>query len=452
MNFSDCRFKRCFEKNLAGVFLSLLVASRAAALPAPMLEGAAPVIDGDLSDACWQNCAPLTNLFYAPGAEQPMEVQTSVKICRDDAWLYLALRCDEPVFNRILASDIPRDGATGSDDNIEVYIDPGTGGKAAGQFVLAAGGGKRDVWFDGRKRDLEWNVAWRGVAKLDPHIDSATGWSAELAIPLAALGERGDSQEWRINICRTRRASSPPEYSALARVPRDGGFYYPSKFLTLEGMNAQNILPVFSPLLGEITLSPLAWNGAAFVFTVNAALTNSADAAGAALLVFRDESGSSLEEKVELRGREGKTVSRLITAGNASARAVTVCLQDAGLPAEWLDIRRVHGAGVLDSVFPDRNYYTTEQTALVYVELGMAHADIEHSGLLAQVALYNANALQNGILDKKARVLAASDWTSCVSRLTAVSLPLNELASGKYIARLTIARPGDAKSKSWWPP
>lgn len=54
-----------------------------------------PMIDGDLSDECWQRARPFTG-FVTRGGTIPAPVQTEGRILHDNEGLYIAIRCSEP--------------------------------------------------------------------------------------------------------------------------------------------------------------------------------------------------------------------------------------------------------------------------------------------------------------------------------------------------------------------
>lgn len=54
-----------------------------------------PTIDGDLSDACWQNAQELTP-FVDLNKDEPARLKTVARICYDDRALYFAVHAEEP--------------------------------------------------------------------------------------------------------------------------------------------------------------------------------------------------------------------------------------------------------------------------------------------------------------------------------------------------------------------
>ena len=159
----------------------------------------APVVDGALEDAAWQDLPEATGLFVcrAGGAgaqdrEFAWRKPTSFRIGWDGDALYVAVRCREP-FNHLL-SPLRNDGDMLWDDNsVEVLISPD--GRGYRQFIVNSAGarwngsdgvGSPEMW--------DWSAA-AGVAGDD--------WTAEIRLPFEVLGARpAEGEAWRFNIGR----------------------------------------------------------------------------------------------------------------------------------------------------------------------------------------------------------------------------------------------------------
>ena len=83
-----------------------------------------PTVDGDLSDAAWRD-AVLVSGFTVSGSDVLAPHQMTMRLLRDEARLYLAVTCDEPTPDRIVATARGRDAYVFNDDCIEWFIDPG---------------------------------------------------------------------------------------------------------------------------------------------------------------------------------------------------------------------------------------------------------------------------------------------------------------------------------------
>ena len=92
-----------------------------------------PVIDGDVSDACWRACQALSMVRFPNG--DPPTWDTAVRVITDGTWLFVAYDCEDPrlkatdnVAHRV---DTPLPGA----DAVELFVDPGTEGRLYYHFA-----------------------------------------------------------------------------------------------------------------------------------------------------------------------------------------------------------------------------------------------------------------------------------------------------------------------------
>ena len=107
----------------------------------------APVIDGKLTDACWQNQTPLDNFTLNNLHASPAKKQTKAYICYDDKNIYVAIRCHEPNMARISAgyTESDRDNKfLWGNDCVEVFISRKVG--VYYQLLLTAGNALRSLF------------------------------------------------------------------------------------------------------------------------------------------------------------------------------------------------------------------------------------------------------------------------------------------------------------------
>ena len=189
----------------------------------------APVIDGVLDDAAWQEAsaaAPFMRLDESTSARQ----QTDVYVCRDDEAIYVAFRCHEPEMDRLTTRQTLYD-AVGifQDDCVEVFISGNEDGSEYLRFASNARGTKLDSKGFTKFFDTEWTCA---TGKGEDF------WSIEFRLPLSSL-ERPlqPGSPWRINFCRFRARPKEEEHSAWAPVVRT--FHDPQHFGFIYGIIAQ---------------------------------------------------------------------------------------------------------------------------------------------------------------------------------------------------------------------
>ncbi len=178
--------------------------------------GAAPALDGDLSDPIWQNAARLDPFVLINGAADPL-MQTDVLLGSDATTLYLGITCHENNMGAITARVSDDGGRVWEDDCVELYIDDNLDGRSYRQ-VLANSLGTQS-WNNSEDR------SWRAGSKVATkrHTDR---WVVEWAIPMADLGLSG--QQFGLNVCRERRPMETLELSCWS--PTGTGFAVPERF------------------------------------------------------------------------------------------------------------------------------------------------------------------------------------------------------------------------------
>lgn len=174
-----------------------------------------PKLDGRLDDAVWKS-APSSVTFTQkfPNAGVPPTEPTTVRVLYDDQTLYIGIDCVQrrtPVVQRLSR----RDRAIES-DKVTVSLDTRRDHTTAFEFSVSAAGVLGDsIRYNDTDISEDWDEIWDArTAK------TATGWSAELAIPLRVL--RFDPlpvQEWGLQI--RRYVSQLQETDEWAFIPRD---------------------------------------------------------------------------------------------------------------------------------------------------------------------------------------------------------------------------------------
>jgi len=181
---------------------------------------APPELDGRLDDAGWKQARAYhlaRTLDGAGDAPQP----TEVRLLRDARTLYLAFRCTEPLLGKLQASRRGRDGEIWRDDSIEVFIGAGD---TYYQFGVNAVGSTMDA----QRKDASWNSGFRAAA-----ARGRAAWTAEMAIPLAAMAGEGEPPaKWTASFNRNRHAAGTWQESAWSPT-WSGDSHVPARFGTM---------------------------------------------------------------------------------------------------------------------------------------------------------------------------------------------------------------------------
>ncbi|MCH2401155.1 MAG: hypothetical protein MK364_18710, partial [Pirellulales bacterium] len=169
-----------------------------------------PVIDGQLSEHCWQQSSALESLRQTDYDTSPATDDTRIRLCRDGQYLYLAARTTlAPNTIDQLHPRARDDPHITSDDRLELFL---TGHEdryyllvvsAANSFLdqeilyeLETAGPNADR-FTRFARLIDWNCI--GVQSA-VHTAGSTR-TFELALPLAQFGT-ADRHDWKFNVAR----------------------------------------------------------------------------------------------------------------------------------------------------------------------------------------------------------------------------------------------------------
>ncbi|GAB5497253.1 MAG: hypothetical protein Phyf2KO_23330 [Phycisphaerales bacterium] len=173
-----------------------------------------PTIDGKLDDGVWNDAPVLTDFVQVnPDEGQPATERTEVRVLFDDDNLYLGIRCFDSMPDRIVATEMRRDGPRDVDDHLIIVIDPFGSQRDGYLFSVGPAGLKMDALIEGGN----WREAWDGIWQSDVSIDEQ-GWAAEIAIPYKSLSFDPDRTGWSLNVQRMlRRLNETSRWSGARR-------------------------------------------------------------------------------------------------------------------------------------------------------------------------------------------------------------------------------------------
>jgi len=199
-------------------------------LPARVMRTAAgkitsdpPVIDGDLSDACWTSCTPVSTLHASYDAT--VEGRTEFSFACDTENLYLSAVCFDPAMVDLTANIEERDGPVYSEDCVGYFFQPNPELTTVYQIYVNPLGTvfDQEITFD----ETMWYTANR---EWDGEYEVATQrtddrWSVEIRIPIAQIG--GDIERFWAWGANFRRKQARTSATADWQVPID---YDPGTF------------------------------------------------------------------------------------------------------------------------------------------------------------------------------------------------------------------------------
>ncbi|HEX8254093.1 MAG TPA: DUF5916 domain-containing protein [Thermoanaerobaculia bacterium] len=189
---------------------------------------AAPAIDGDLSDAAWQNAPEFTDFTqHDPDDGQPSTMRTSVRIVYDDEAIYFGAKMTDP--QRPTALLVRRDGFTDS-DFLSINIDPQLDRLSGNAFTVTPADVQIDtLLYNDINEDGSWDGVWDSKTKI-----VADGWIAEVRVPYSQLRFPDKPVHvWGLNI--TRRTVRNNEIARIVNT-RKGETGFVSHFADVIGL------------------------------------------------------------------------------------------------------------------------------------------------------------------------------------------------------------------------
>ncbi|PKP22980.1 MAG: hypothetical protein CVU05_01380 [Bacteroidetes bacterium HGW-Bacteroidetes-21] len=161
----------------------------------------APVLDGKLNDACWDNATPASDFIqYGPYNGSLPSQKTFARFVYDDIALYVGIMLYDDHPDSIFKELGKRDGLeTLNADLVSVDLLPYNDGLNAYEFKMSASGVVSDTKYSPLGQYPAWDAIWECKVSI---VDS--GWIAEVRIPFAALRfPDAPEQIWGMNMWRS---------------------------------------------------------------------------------------------------------------------------------------------------------------------------------------------------------------------------------------------------------
>lgn len=215
-------------KHFALSLLLAVLASSAHAEAGPPIRAARAhhtvVLDGRLEEADWAAAPAFTDLVeYYPRDLTPPRERTVARFLYDDRNLYVGFRVEVRDPAHMRTPFVRRDKVGGSHDFVQVYLDPLGAQRGGYLFRVNARGVKTDGLNDENHQadNLDPDYDWDARTRID-----ATGWSAEMRIPLSSLRiARSGPQRWWVVVTRAQPRDQYVLYSS-ARFPKNASCYW----------------------------------------------------------------------------------------------------------------------------------------------------------------------------------------------------------------------------------
>jgi hypothetical protein len=184
-------------------------------------------LDGKLDEPAWtaaDSIPALTQIEPKEGAAAA--ARTVVRVLMNEEVIIIGVRADYPAGIGVVSFARDRDAELSSEDHIRVVIDTYRDGRSGYVFAINANGARYDalVTDQGAGENSNWDAIWEAATDR-----SATGWSAEIRIPLRSLLFRPGLDAWGFNVQRriqrlqeTDRWASPERNYEITQTSRAG--------------------------------------------------------------------------------------------------------------------------------------------------------------------------------------------------------------------------------------
>jgi hypothetical protein len=186
-----------------------------AAVLVPLRVEHAPVVDGQLGDSAWTHALAsetFTQKFPSDGVAPTQP--TRVRVVYDDDSVYIAIECVQVGPRRARLTRRDREVA---DDRVSIDIDTARDRRSAFHFQISAAGVLVDgLRYGDTEMSSEWDDIWEGEV-----TQTATGWNAEIRIPLRILRLHEGVDTWGFQVRRWNGVTG--EMDEWAYAPRDAG-------------------------------------------------------------------------------------------------------------------------------------------------------------------------------------------------------------------------------------
>ncbi len=198
--------------------------------PPSLRVGALPegiVIDGVLNEPAW-DATEMADAFLQtePREGAPPTGRTVVRVLAGSKALFIGIVSEDPNPGGIVSFSVQRDADLEEQDHVRVVLGPFLDGRSGYVFAVNPSGARYDGLIEpgADEENPNWDGIWEAATRQD-----ATGWSAELWIPVQTLSFNPDLREWHFNVERriqraleTNRWAFPARQYELTQTSRAG--------------------------------------------------------------------------------------------------------------------------------------------------------------------------------------------------------------------------------------
>ena len=150
-----------------------------------------PVIDGNVTDAEWENIKPFPLTEYEPIYEGKPTEKTEIRVAYDNNYIYVAGKMFDSDPSGIRMNSLYRDSYSG-DDVFSIAIDTYNDNRNALWFYTTPAGVRLDETISNdadANTSNPFNTSWNTYWDVSTTVNNK-GWFAEMRIPFSSLGFR----------------------------------------------------------------------------------------------------------------------------------------------------------------------------------------------------------------------------------------------------------------------
>lgn len=195
-------------------------------------DGETVTLDGHIDEPFWSRVDVATDYRQVQPSEGAAPPQpTRVRIAYSPTTLYVAFEVIETREGHYVARVRQRDGDTGVDDFVRIFLDPHRTGRDAYMFVVHPLGARWDALLENNDNTImNWDATWDARTQR-----TANGWTAEIAIPFSELSFENGGADWGFDTMRY--FNEDQAVTRWAQIERNLGTFDVSRAGTLTGIH-----------------------------------------------------------------------------------------------------------------------------------------------------------------------------------------------------------------------
>src|SRR4029079_10557189 len=152
--------------------------------------------------------------------------RTIVRVLAGSTSIAIGVVCEDPNPEGIVSFSVRRDAGLGSEDHVRIVLGPFLDGRSGYVFAVNPSGARYDGLVNpgGESDNPDWDGIWEAAT-----ARTATGWSAEIRIPVLSIAFKPGLHEWHFNVQRriqgrleTDRWASPHRQYQITQTSRAG--------------------------------------------------------------------------------------------------------------------------------------------------------------------------------------------------------------------------------------